>query len=296
MKAKLTQILCLLTGLLTFFATIKNTTAGGGDVVGNGGGLSEQALVYSAQHFDSFLDSCLKVHQCAASGSEHFYLSSLKSCDYPNIQDLRFSTAKDLPELTDGTPEGRPYVKLTNETFVINRTHLYPPHHPQPLRVATAMAYLARLYLDACQIFSLPHSQELGTRLARFSDFDSERVTIGKDQLDLPPSKWIRVRTFYGDLILETTKTILRLSCPTGELESCSLSASGASAKNSSFRHLSVLDEHLEIDKIVFEVEGSFRSESDRTRVIHLRGEFLAGGAVAIWLNGRTLSIPKEEQ
>jgi hypothetical protein len=266
--------------------------AGGGDVVNNGGGLSEQALMFSAQHFLTFAESCLHYDSCGARPPMNQFLNQLKTCSLPTMTDFRFSTPKETPEL-----QGRAFVLLPNHQFVIHRQLLYSSSN-EPLRMPEAMGYLARIYFDHCHQVPFAQSSEIAKVLAGFVEADGEQVTIGKDSVNLPAKEWLHIRTLYSDLIFEGPKSLLRLSCPTGSLDSCSLVSTQDSKTASRFKNLSLTQEEQRGGRggvLHFEVEGTFLANRGTRLLFKLSAEYKDGKPLQVRLQNQALELPKED-
>ncbi len=260
----------------------------------NGGGLSEQAIVFSAGQYQSFLHSCLKVPGCGGQQPAKAHLEALLTCGLPGDSRLRFATIKDEPELRDQSPYGKPYVFSIAQNLLINRHYLYT-EKDEPLKVPGAIGYLSRIYLDYCRSMPFEESEGLAKTLAAFADFDSEQVTVGKDDLNLPFAKWIRLRTLYSDLIIEASDSILRLSCGEGDLGNCSLVDGRISLSQSRFKNLSLVRETKENSVISFAVEGSFLVGAGAPQLMKLAAEFKDGKPLRVSVGGKSLELPKEQ-
>jgi hypothetical protein len=260
--------------------------ARGGDTFPNGGGLSEQAIVSSAYQFSYFAEACRLYRQCGDEISEQ--LTKLAVCKLPSISALRFATAEEVPELG-----GAAYFRPSEELFYFNREMIYSAN--KPMRIPEAFGYLTRIYLDACGIENFDASESIALRLARFIDIRTEQVTVGKDDIDLPIARWIRLRSFHSDLLIEGPKDLLRLSCVDDQLESCMLTNHGASSE-SSFKNLSLARESLEGENTVrFEVVGHFVNSKGGREKFSLKATYVDGQTTEIYLQGRALTLPDSE-
>jgi hypothetical protein len=278
--------------IVSLFFALSVSARGGGDGsgVGNGGGFSEQAILFSAKQAISFVDACLKYANCGATEPLKNSLQKIKSCSLPSLNSFVFRTAEEVPELNGAQGAPRSYV-LLNQEFVVNRTLLYNSKN-EPLRTPQAMAYVTRMYFDLCGGMSFADSGSAGMTLASFAEYDSEQVTIGKDDLNLPIAEWIRVRTLYSDLIIESAQSIVRISCDGENLDACSLKNETASSTDSRFKDLSLVMEKGSSGQVEFEVEGNAVSPQSR-KGFQLSAKYLKGVPVQIIWQGKSLEIPK---
>ena len=260
---------------------------GEGSTVGNGGGLSEQALLSASLHFKSFAASCLKYPACAQGPAVQAALQKTMACPLPQNSSFRFSIPKDTPALS-----GVPYAALSATDFVINREKLYTADNT-PLRIPTALAYITRIFMDHCGALGFDQSSALTAPLSKFADFDSEQLTVGKDSIQLPIADWIRIRSLYSDLVIETKQGLLLLSCPGNQIRDCSL-AKAFDTSEARFKNLSLASEQLVTGQVKFEVEGSLVAPNSR-EIFHLTGIFKDGEATQILLNGQPLDLPPKE-
>lgn len=273
---------------LLLFLLCLSLPAQAGDSVNNGGGLSEAALVFSAKQLPSFLASCRLYDACGARDPYAAQLAPLATCRLHGEGNLRFSTPKESPELKDGSSErGLPFRVTGEGLLLINRLHLYSPLD-EPLRLPAAIGYFARIQLELCGGAAFAASEQLGQHLAAFADFEGEQVTVGKDDLNLPLKQWIRARSFYSDLILESSEQLLRLACEGSDLRTCSLTRSDLPATPTQFRNLGLVSEKLENGRLSFVIEGTY----ERT-VFTLEAEFEKGIARRVRLNGIELALPE---
>jgi hypothetical protein len=273
---------------LLFFVTCLPGPARAGDSVNNGGGLSEAALVFSAKQLPSFLASCRRYDACGAQEPYFSQLAPLASCRLRGEGEIRFSIPKDAPELKDGSDRGLPFRVSAEGTLLVNRLHLYSPLN-EPLRLPEAIGYITRIQLDLCGGLSFTDSAAIGTHLAAFADFEGERITIGKDDLHLPSKQWIRVRSFYSDLILESSEQLLRLACEGNDLRNCSLTRSDLPPSSAQFKNLGLVSEKVVKGRLSFVVEGLFEGS-----VFSLEAEFEKGIAKLVRLNGIELELPND--
>jgi hypothetical protein len=262
----------------------------GGDVVNNGGGLSEQAVVFSAQHYLSFMDSCLLYDNCGARAPTNAFLKPLQKCVLPEISSLRFATPAEVP----GLQPHKHYIELSSSEFVINREGIYSAAN-EPLKIAEAFGYLSRIYMDYCGTLVFAQSAELAKTLSGFVDANSEQVTVGKDSVSLPSKQWLRIRTLYSDLMIEGSQSLFRLSCPSGFLTSCNLTNTNAPQAQSTFKNLSLAQESLHNGILHFEVTGVFISADNARQYFTLTGDFQDGKAIQIQLQNQNLQLPKSE-
>lgn len=273
---------------LLFFVICFPVLGRAGDSVNNGGGLSEAALVFSARQLPSFLASCRRYDSCGALEPYATLLAPLAACRLHGEGELRFSVPKESPELKDGSERGLPFRVSAEGLLLVNRLHLYSAQN-EPLRLPEATGYIARIQLELCGGLSFAGSEALGKHLAAFADFEGERVTIGKDDLHLPAKQWIRVRSFYSDLILESSEQLLRLSCEGSHLRTCSLARSDLPASSAQFKNLGLVSERMADGRVHFVVEGLFEGA-----VFSLEAEYEKGIARRVRLNGVELELPKD--
>ncbi len=266
---------------------------GGGDSINNGGGAAEQAVVYSAKQFRPFLQSCAKYSNCGAADPNRSQLAPLLRCDFPGEKSIRFATAKENEALRDGSERGLPFAVSAERTLLLNRGYLYSDRN-EPLSIPGAMGFISRVYLELCGGLAFPQSSALARTLSAFAEFDSEQVTIGKDDLDLPYAEWIRVRTLYSDLVVESVEGLLRLSCPGGELALCSLVKSEEVPSPARFSNLSLAWEKKSGAVVSFRVEG-WISVASGPESFALTAEFAKGKVQRLALNGRELELPRSK-
>ena len=219
---------------------------GGGDVINNGGGLSEQSVLYASVHFQSMSESCQKFTSCAAQGLLKDYLQSLNSCTKPDASQIKFSADLNNDVL----------FQSENQTFVINRKKLYSGTN-EALRIPEAFGFLTRIYLDYCGQMPFSRSNDLVKPIEQYSNQQGEQITIGKENINLPKAQWIRVRSLYSDLLIETPKMLLRLSCFDDKLSNCSFQENSNST-SAKFRNLGLRSETLSDGVVQFQVEGYF--------------------------------------
>ncbi|MGZ3795533.1 MAG: hypothetical protein ACXVB1_04170 [Pseudobdellovibrionaceae bacterium] len=276
----------LFLGLL-FASSAVFANGNGGDVVNNGGGLSEQAIMFSAQHYSSFIESCLRYDSCGAKEPLSSYLKKVRICPLPKTSSLRFGIATETPELSSG----RPYVVLASGHFVINREKLYSPTQ-EALRIPEALGYLSRIYFDHCGVLKFDESFDIARLITAFTNNDGEQVTIGKDSIKIPAKDWVRIRTLYSDLIIEGPKNLLRLSCPLGSLNACTLLEVAESQTKSHFKNLSLSQESITQGLLSFEVQGSFIGENRPREYFKLSASYQDGNVLEIKLQGQNLELP----
>jgi hypothetical protein len=231
--------------IATLFA-VSVWAGGGGDVVNNGGGLSEQSVLFAALKYPSFLDSCLRYQDCGAKEPMKAQLLSLKTCTLPLASQIAFK------ENLEG---GKPYEIPGENGIILNRQSLYSGSR-EPMRIPAAFAFLTRVYFDLCGTKAFATSEEVVKPLERFAAEEGEQVTIGKESLNLPKSEWLRVRSLYSDLLIETPKILLRLSCPQDRLNECSFDNSETTTTHGKFRYLTLISEAKVEELILFHVEG----------------------------------------
>lgn len=230
----------------------------GGDVINNGGGLSEQSLLYARLHFERMSESCQKYNSCGRGTELGIRLRLLAACQKPNVEQIKFSEDLDF---------GVVYQTKDKGLFVINRKRLYT-EADQALSVPKAFPFLARIFLDYCGFDKFDESIEIVSPMAEHASEQGEQVTIGKETLNLPKSEWIRVRSLYSDLLIETPKMLLRLSCKDESLSKCSFSETGSHNNDnvSKFKNLSLLSESMENKVIYFNIEGYFLTSAAKER------------------------------
>lgn len=272
---------------LLFASSAVFANGNGGDVVNNGGGLSEQAIMFSAQHYRSFIESCLRYDSCGAKEPLNAYLKKVQICPLPKLSSLRFGIAKETPELSSGIA----YVVLTNGHFVINRKKLYSPNQ-EALRIPEAFGHLSRIYFDYCGVLKFDESFDIAKSITAFTNTDGEQVTIGKDSIKIPAKDWIRIRTLYSDLIIEGPKNMLRLSCPVGHLNACTLLDVAERQTKSRFKNLSLSQESITQGLLSFEVQGSFIGENSPREYFKLSAGYQDGNVLEIKLQGQNLELP----
>ncbi|WP_413287724.1 hypothetical protein [Bdellovibrio sp. HCB337] len=260
----------------------------GGDVVNNGGGLSEQAIVFSARHYNSFIESCLRYDNCGAKAPVNAYLKRVQTCSLPKLNELYFATAQEEPALAPA----KTYVLLANGHFVINRELLYSSSK-EPLKVSGAFGYISRIYFDHCGVLEFSQTVDIAKSFASFAEADGEQVTIGKDNLYLPSQRWVRIRALYSDLIIEGPGSFLRLSCPSGQLNGCNLLDTQESNLASRFKNLTLSQESMTNGLLHFEVEGAFIGADRNRQYFKLTADYQDEKPVQITLQGQSLELPK---
>lgn len=259
----------------------------GGDVVNNGGGLSEQAIMFSVQNYRSFAASCLRYESCGLREPMQSYMKNVHQCSLPSAAAVRFATPAEDRELV----AGKAYAVSANGALIVNREELYTDKG-EPLRVSGAFAHMSRIYFDLCGSLPFAQSASLAKVLAQFAEAEGEQVTIGKDSIKLPSTKWIRVRTMYSDLLIESPKSLLRLSC--GEnLNTCTLAETAEAKSSARFKNLSLAQESLRDGLLSFEVQGVFISSKKERQEFKLFAEYLNGDVLSLKLQGQSLELPK---
>ncbi|MBK9321607.1 MAG: hypothetical protein IPM97_01385 [Bdellovibrionaceae bacterium] len=274
---------------LVFLPSLSFAASNGGDVVNNGGGLSEQAIIYVAQHYRFFTESCLRYDNCGAKEPLRSHLKKLQICTVPALSNIRFAVAKEVPELSSGVA----YVLLANGHFVINREKIYTSNR-EALRVPDAFGYLSRIYFDHCGMIKFSQSAEAAKAITAFTNADGEQVTIGKDSIKIPAQEWIKIRTMYSDLLIEGPKSLLRLSCPSGELNACTLIDTSDGKIGSRFKNLSLSQESIANGFLHFEVQGSFMGANHSREYFKLSASYRDGEPLEIKLQGQNLELPPQ--
>ena len=170
--------------LLILLFSVQSLLAG--DSVNNGGGLSEQALIYSAQHMPQFIQSCMQYSYCGANEPDRSKLLELLSCNRPKDTEIRFGNPTDEP-FQDGTKLGLPYRHLNNGEFFVNRAYLYP--NDQPMLLPQTIGHLARLQLNDCNVIPFSGSAEIAKNISWMAEQEGEQITIGKEEIFLPAYK-----------------------------------------------------------------------------------------------------------
>ena len=275
--SKLVSILmCLLVPLIAY--------SGGGESsgVGNGGGPAEQAIVSAAVHFSSLSTACQLHPDCGKNAEIGAKLSLVRECALPSVHEFLFTDQIESP------------FARTDDKLMINRKLLYPLD--RPLSFSSATAYLTRIYFELCAIQLFDMSGTLVAPFAKFTEFEGEQATIGKDTLNLPKTEWIRVRTLYSDLLIESAKHTFRLHCNEDTLDSCTVIEDALTGANSKFRNLSVSREVKEIDGFVsFDIEGLFKNKAGQSEKVLLSAIYKDGVAQEVRLQGRILELPKSD-
>lgn len=251
----------------------------GGDVVNNGGGLSEQSLLYASIHFKKISDSCQLYKSCGAQGPLKDHLQTMNSCQKPETAQFKFSS--DLNEDV--------VYEMQEQILVINRKKLYTEAH-EALRIPEAFAFLTRIYLDFCGAVAFDQSKDLVKPIELHAGQQGEQITIGKESINLPKTQWIRVRSLYSDLLIETPEMLLRLSCLEDKLSSCSFNETGVSS-STKFRNLGLLSESIINGVVQFNIEGFLQTPQKKQRfslIVHS-----ASGVVKkVILDGQEMTLP----
>lgn len=279
--------------LTAFFVTIfcvpfQRVLAGnGGDVVRNGGGLSEQAILYSSLHYRSFSARCLQNAGCSSSIELQTALKKVQTCSLPGANDFRFQTPQENAAL-----QGKIYVRDSEGVFRVNREELYKPN---PLSFPAAMAFLSRIYFDSCHTIPWSHSKEMVAPLEALAEYDGEQITVGKDSIRLPQAEWIRVRSLFSDLLIETPIEMISLSCENQSLTRCGVSGTLKAVNTEDrFKYLSLANEEIKGDGVVFIIEGHYQPAQKRSEFFDMQVIVQKGKVMNIQWMGQAIKIPRD--
>lgn len=122
----------------------------GGDIVGNGGGLSENNILYAFLHMKPMLESCVYTKGCGLTYPERDLLEKI----YQNFDDelagpgVRFASSKEQPDLFEVDDNGVTRTAVTGDSvgspIYFNLERLYPivNGEPQYVDVLTAVGFL----------------------------------------------------------------------------------------------------------------------------------------------------------
>lgn len=266
--------------LIALFSSTAAAEGGESSGVGNGGGPAEQAIVAAAIHSITLYKACLLHPQCGLNTDLAAALKAIELCAIPAANQLKF----DKIEV--------PFAKR-DDALTINRTLLYP--NSQPLSFSSSVGYLTRVYFDVCGVKPFAESESLIAPLMNFSYNDGEQITVGRNDLNLPKEKFIRARTLYSDLLIQTSAQMLRVHCNDDTLDSCSVIEDAKTGANSRFRNLSVASESKDSAcRISFSIEGLFRNGKGLDEKFVLNAITNDGVADEVRIQGRTLELPKK--
>ncbi|MCO5144459.1 MAG: hypothetical protein M9962_15375 [Oligoflexia bacterium] len=261
---------------------------GGGDgtIIGNGGGSAEQALLYSVEHHHSFLQSCLSYSQCSGTGEKRSILLKLSQKNSLPMKAIQFVSRKEEPRFYKPIP-----FLWENQTLFINRELLYK-NGKTPLSVPKAFPYFTKILLEIYGIQEFAKSEWLVNSMEGYIELESERVTIGKDQLNLPAKNWIKIRTLFSDLLFESNENFYRFSCSEPHFASCNFN-NKESRKDLYFTNLVLVKEAYQNNEIQFLIEGYF---SEKNHFFSLRSAYKNGKMQSLNFNGKEIVVPQDDE
>lgn len=279
--------------LLTSLVVSSIGLAGEGSAVGNGGGRSENALMLARAHYQSLLMICLQQKGCGTQQPLRDHINFLLKQNLPTAGDFRFKEQANTAELIDATGNGIPYFfdqKIAILTF--NREFIYSPNN-DPLRLSTAVGYLTRIYLDLFGRADFSKSSKLVKPIENLAKSTGEQLSVGKDTLQLPFKKWIRLQTIFSGLVIESSASLLSLSCPDTDINKCSLKDISESNRTIELKNLSLVSEKLNGSLIEFEVQGHFINGVDLPKLFTIHASFENGIVKSFEWMGQALEIPQ---
>lgn len=278
---KLCRNICLM-----YFIILSSAFAGV-ESVGNGGGASEQAIMIAGVRLNSYYKNCLAVSSCYQTHDLRLVLERTSVCEVPNIKHFRF----EIPGQNSQLKSHSPYIYSNNE-FILNRNFLYL--NKSPLNTSEALGYLTRIYADYCNVLPFVSSGAFFDPIINYANAFGEQITVGKDSLFLPKKEWIRLKTFYSDLIVESQQQVVRIQCTTEDFNSCYLlSENETSQSEVFFSNLGVVEESLQNGIVRFSIEGLLGKNNSEKVAFQLKAEYKNGVLQRIYFMGRELSQNK---